>query len=548
MLELPPWISVEEITSVATAEDTSKIAELVRESGEDKRITFADLKIRTKDKKIIPFVPNPSQYRFLEKHCPKWKQGIYDIEGLRELILKGRQQGFTTLIQAIFFCLTLNEPNTQTVIIAHDTKSTETIFQMIKIFYEHLPEDKKPPTKYASRHTYFWPGINSYYSVGSRGRGGTVNNLHFSEVAWHPEAEEIAAGLLQSVPLGGNAVLESTANGLGNYYQTEWEAAGNGDSTFQQYFSPWFENPEYSVEVPHGFTRTEAEEARAKVYGLADGQLAWYRIKSKELKEKVRQEYPDCIDEAFLSSGHPYFDRDCLTDLIARCSDPLEIAAPDPISRLGKNWKFLKVWKEPEEGRRYIISGDTAEGLTDYGDPDFDSASVWDAETYEQVAHLHGRWDTHEFGLLLAELGRWYNDALIGIERNNHGHAVINAVMHSADYPAMNAGECKGVYFHEEYDARTSVKSRKPGWPTTPKTKYFALDGLASSLINRDIKINCKETLGEMMRYVKLPGSKAGGEAGSHDDRVMDAAIGDVLLKLGLWKKDRRQRIVPEII
>lgn len=498
------------------------------------RVTFEDLKIRTKDKLIVPFVPNEVQVRYLDKLCPQWREGIYDPEGLRELILKGRQEGFTTLVQAIFFCITLNEPNTQTVVIAADIDGTETIFQMVKRFYEYLPASKKPFAKYQSKRAFYWPSIDCYYSVGSKARGGTINNLHFSEAAWHPDAESIVAGLLQSVPLTGNAFIESTANGIGNFYQTEWEASGNGESTFRQHFCAWFENPEYRVEVPLEFIRTADEEKRTQLYDLDDRQLAWYRIKAKELKGLVRQEYPDSQDEAFLSSGHPYFTREHLKSMLGTVSQTIEFEIPTKHPRLTKASESLRIWKLPEADRTYVVSADTAEGLTEKGDPDFDSASVWDAQTWEQVGHLHGRWDTHEFGVLCAELGFWYNTALLGIERNNHGHAVINAALYSADYPPMIPGKCRGMYFDEGYDEDKRMAIRKPGVLTTPKTKYFNLDNLDSSIINGDIKINCPEMIAEMMRFVKLPGGKAGGESGSHDDRVMDAAIGDALLRLGL--------------
>jgi len=530
----------------ATPEQLERIKQLIGVKTSRNRVTFADLKIRTKSKQIIPFEPNYIQRQYLNKLCPRWREGVFALKGVRDIILKGRQQGFSTLIQAIFFCETLNGENTQTVVLAHDLESTERIFQMVQIFYDNLPDHKKPFAKYASKRMFYWPSINSYYSVGTAGaktygRGGTINNVHFSEVAFAECADLVASALLQAVPVDGNVFEESTANGVGNYFSDEWELSRNGESAFRRHFCPWFETSEYRLATGAEFVCTDDEQKKAEQFGLDDEQLNWYRTKRKELKEKVAQEYPHTEEEAFLSSGHPYFDRDKLTEILGMCKDAIQIESPTPTSRLGKAWTKLKVWKVPVAGRGYIISADTAEGLPGKkGDEsDFDSASVWDAETYEQVAHLHGKWDTHEYGLILAELGVWYNTALIGVERNNHGHAVINSILHAANYPPMKPGSFGGLYFHEEYDAHGKFSARKPGWPTTPKTKYFALDGLASTLIEGDSIINCKETIAEMMRYVKLPGGQAGGEAGSHDDRVMDAAIGDVLLKLGLWKKTR---------
>jgi hypothetical protein len=131
---------------------------------------------------------------------------------------------------------------------------------------------------------------------------------------------------------------------------------------------------------------------------------------------------------------------------------------------------------------------------------------------------------------MLADLGRWYNTALIGVERNNHGHAVLNALLHSAGYPQSHGAG--GIYFHQEYDEKKNPTSMRPGWPTTPKTKYFALDGLATSLTGGDIHPRSRRTVSELMTYVKKSGGKAGGEGRSHDDAVIALSIADALLKM----------------
>ena len=510
------------------------------------RVTLHDLKIRTKDRRIVTFEPNAIQILYLDEVCPRWREGYYDLAGVRDILLKARQFGFSTLILAILFCQTVNDPNTQTIVIAHDTESTERLFQIVKRFYNYLPAHKKPRAQYANRREYLWPDLDSCFYVGTAGsgnfgRGGTINNVHASEVAFWPHGNDIIVGLLESVPADGNVIFESTANGLGNLFHREYAAAKNGDSIFRPKFFPWFQHLEYRAEAID-FVRSAEEEKLVAKFGLDDEQLAWRRIKAITLRENLPQEYPATDLEAFLTSGYPYFDREKLFEQKANTSAQIECAAPDTSRLLKREWEHIKVWKAPEPNRTYVIGADTAEGLTDGGDSDFDSADVADAETWEQVAHIHGRWDTHEYGLILAELGFWYNTALLGIERNNHGHAVINAARHEGNYPDQVPGACKGMYLHEEYDEQKNVRARKPGWPTTSKTKYFALDGLATSIMEGDNKINCAETLSEMGTFVKKPGGKAGGEGSSHDDRVMSFAITDALLRSGLYKKAAKAR------
>lgn len=499
-------------------------------------VTMDDLRIRDRRRRIVPLVPNPTQAKYLSM----LGEGFV---GNREIILKSRQLGLSTLILALIFLDTVNTPNTYSAVIAHDTESTIRLFQMVQRFYENLPEEKRPKTEHANRREYTWPELGSTFFVGtagarSFGRGSTINNLHCSEVAFWPDGETLMTGLLEAVPADGNVFIESTANGLGNYFHAEWEAAESGQSAFEPRFFAWHDDPEYVTEVPDGFEMTDDEAALASTYGLSAEQIAWRREKTLVLKDKFPQEYPSDPAEAFIVTGSPYFDRLALAQALTECPAPDPVAAmeyvPVRFSRLRRELAAgnLTIYASPGRDEKYVIGADTAEGLTRHNHHDFDSADVLSASDWEQVAHLHGLWDTHEFGLILAELGEYYNMALIAVERNNHGHAVINALLHSANYPKQTARTASGVYYHEEYDERKRPKARRPGWPTTIKTKAFALDGLATSVVNGDIVINHRPTISEMMRFVKLPGGGAAGEGSSHDDRVMSLAIADAVLKV----------------
>lgn len=497
-------------------------------------ITLHDLKIRTTERDLVQFRPNLVQSDYLNVLQPGWtSESLIWLQGIRDIILKARQEGMTTLIEALIFMDTLNRPYTQSVIIAHELRSTEKIFQMIRRYYDNLPGDKKPITKYASKHEFYWPEIDSSFYVGTAGerdfgRGSTINNVHGSEVASWPDAKGILAGLLQAVPATGNVWLESTAQGVGNYFNTEYVASQEGDSSFTARFFPWHAHKDYRTELPpEGLGKLKPDEEKLKsVYQLSLEQLYWRRNKQKELKELFVQEYPITPEEAFIFTGNSYFDLEQLADILQGLPEhgirPRQ--APTRLRSL-RAGEFI-VFKNPEKGRKYILAADTAEGINEEGDHDYDSAHVFDAETYEEVCHLHGRWDTNDYGLLLADLGHWYNDAWLGIERNNHGHAVINAVLHNTDYPRMTPAEpTTGLYFHKEYDEKKKIKVRKPGWPTTTKTKFFALDQLANLISSGDIRFRSRSTVRELMNFAKLPGGKAGAPPGHKDDRVMSSAI-----------------------
>lgn len=520
-------------------------------------VTFADLKIRTKGRTLVDFKPNAVQVKYLDMLADenpefRWRDGVYSLRGIREDVLKARQQGMSTLWLALYFLDTINTPMTQTLILAHDAPTTEKLFKIVHRFYEHLPAHLKRPKKYSSKREIEFSDIDSIISVGTAGsagvgRGGTVNNVHMSERAFWRDGGDVEIGLMESVPLDGNATRETTANGL-NEYADERTEMRDGGGQFKPRFFAWSENPEYAIETPPNFILTEEEEKLARLFDLSDAQLNWRRSKrlSKKQHEKFPQEYPLTEAEAFLSSGNGYFDNEKLTELLVELEDeefaPIAFDVPPVYRNLRRERDALTVWEEPQPGRVYVIGADTAEGINGRGDHDYDSASVWDAETEVEVARLHGRWNTHIYGLMIAELGFWYNTALLGIERNNHGHAVINAALYTANYPEAISDNSTGLYMHQEYDEKKQPTSRRPGFPTSSRSvKFMILDDLASAVENGDFHARSPQLIAEMQRFVKLPGGKAGAETG-HDDRVMDAAIARRMLNL----RPRRVVVIDE--
>jgi hypothetical protein len=142
------------------------------------------------------------------------------------------------------------------------------------------------------------------------GRGSTIQYFHGSEVAFWPNAEKHAAGVLQAVPdaPGTEIIKESTANGLGNYFHKEWQLAESGKSEYIAIFVPWYWQDEYRRPVPADFVMTIEEENYKDAYDLDMEQMAWRRNKITELGELLfKQEYPATAAEAFQMSGHDPF-------------------------------------------------------------------------------------------------------------------------------------------------------------------------------------------------------------------------------------------------
>jgi hypothetical protein len=127
-------------------------------------------------------------------------------------------------------------------------------------------------------------------------------------VAFWPNAATHAAGVIQAVPdiPGTEIILESTANGLGNYFHSTWQEAEAGLSDYQAIFVPWYWQDEYRKPVNQYFPLDKEETEYQQAYGLDLEQMAWRRAKITELKDPLlfKQEYPATAAEAFQTTGH----------------------------------------------------------------------------------------------------------------------------------------------------------------------------------------------------------------------------------------------------
>ena len=232
---------------------------------------------------------------------------------VRALILKGRQQGCSTYVGARFYHRTTWNKGIRTFILTHEDAATQNLFEMVNRYHEHCPVFVRPETGAANAKELFFSKLDSGYKIGTAGtkgvgRSSTVQLFHGSEVAFWPNAEAHAAGVLQAVPdeEGTEVILESTANGLGNFFHQRWQDAENGASEDIAIFVPWYWQEEYRKPVPEGFQPTAEEHDYALMYGLELDQVVWRRNKIAELRDAAlfKQEYPATAAEAFQSSGH----------------------------------------------------------------------------------------------------------------------------------------------------------------------------------------------------------------------------------------------------
>lgn len=271
------------------------------------------LKIRTKSGSVEPFTLNKAQ---LHIHSEIERQKG-ETSKVRVLILKGRQQGCSTYVGGRFYHIVSWTKGTQAFILTHALDATQNLYKMAQRYYENTPSCVKPEVSTSNSKELIFGILDSGYKLGTAenkavGRSATIQLLHGSEVAFWNNAAEHAKGIMQAVPSepGTEIILESTANGLGNFFHQQWQQAEAGLSDFRAIFVPWFWQDEYSREVGEDFGVTVDEQRLKDLYGLTDKQLNWRRYKIIELsvsgqdgEKAFKQEYPCTPNEAFITTG-----------------------------------------------------------------------------------------------------------------------------------------------------------------------------------------------------------------------------------------------------
>lgn len=516
------------------------------------------LKIRAKDARIIPLAPKPAQEKLLRTVEKLKSQG----KPIRIIILKARQLGFSTYIQGLFFNDEVSNELKNGMIVAHEDEASKNLYQMYRTFYEYLPPELTPMTKYSNAQEMLFenptndvdikrknPGLRSKVSVQSArnvdaGRSQTIHNLHCSEVAFWRDPKTLMTGLLQTVPGTPNTMvfIESTANGVGGWFYDFWNAAVRGENDFIPLFFPWFEEPEYTTPFPSKKDKKEfikevnettivdgmvvhtEEYDLMKEYNLTYEQLYWRRktisTQCSGDVEMFRQEYPSTADEAFVASGRPRFNVTSLRAYRKQQEDGergyLEykqgsvVFVPDPKG-------YVEIWRKPrrsidEEPEFFAIGADVAEGLKD---GDYSCAYVGDND-FNVVAKWYGHIDPDLFGKELVKLGKYYNDAYIGVESNNHGLTTLRAIQ-AEDY--------FNIYFMKTHDKVTDVITQKIGWQTTNRTKPLMIDKLAEFIRERWLGVKCRTFISEAFTYVREDNGSTNAQSGCHDDTVMAMAI-----------------------
>lgn len=499
--------------------------------------------IVNKKQQTVPFFINDVQQEFISiiNNAKKdYRNGL--ITDLTFLVLKGRQQGFTSFITAYQLAISLLNKNFQGFTLADKTDNTEAIFQnKAKFPYEQLPDIIKPTEKFNNKRQLLFEKLNSNWSVDTAtenvGRSRTINFFHGSECGFWKSISKVQAGLGEAFTIDCIKIYESTANGY-NDFQKMWE---NG--TGIKCFFEWWKTKEYRTNFESNKTK---EDFINKVYNsnewiferikilienkhLELEQVYWYYKKYEKYidKDLIKQEYPCSAEEAFLASGNCIFDKEKIINRIQQLKGPIkqgyfkyetyynekenEVLIDDnSIQWVEDVHGYIKVYEEPIEGYPYVLGGDTAGD----GSDNFTGQALNNI-TGNQAAVLKHQFDEDMYAKQMYCLGICYNKALIGIETNYSTYP--NKELERLQYP--------NLFIREKEDTYTHKPIKSYGFETNKKTRPIIIARLVEEYRDNIEQVNDKDTLKEALTFIKNENGRPEAQEGYHDDLIMAKAI-----------------------
>lgn len=314
---------------------------------------------------------------------------------------------------------------------------------------------------------------------------GVVHNCLITELSFWEKAEEKMYALEASVPIEGKIVIESTPESVGNLYHRMWVTDDNGYE--KKKYGWWW-----------GYSFEEKEIIRKRMNNPI----------------KFAQEY----ELEFLATGRPVFDVKVIKE---QRKNIMEVGETRTIELDGQLKEFtiyeqdgLTIYREPEPGGIYAVGADVSEGVEG---GDYSVAIVWDRKTGEEVAMYRGLIAPDLFGEKLDKIGRYYNNALMVVEVNNHGLTTLT-ILKQKIYPSL--------YFRPtKLETVGTPFSDKIGWKTTKVTRPLLIDDFAQALRDGILTIRSKKLIDELMVFVYDDSNNMVPQSGFHDDCCVEGTL-----------------------
>jgi hypothetical protein len=433
------------------------------------------------------------------------------LDHRRIVILKARQIGMSWLFGAAYpLWLAQFHPAKLAMLFSRGEDESTELVRKCRFIWTRQPEWMRVPLSKDNAMLLEFQGLDSrimaFPCKPDAGSGFTAAYVLSDEHAKQQYAKQQEGAIRPTIDMGGQHVSLSSAYGPGTHHHNIWRGANAGTNGYHPIFFPYTCHPKRD-------------------------QQWWDRMKPTYDEEWVfHQEYPRSAREAIQSSVPRIFP-DTYLEIEApnavTSTDVLRTQADEDLSLLsrvqsrGEELGF-RCYQLPRPDGHYVMGVDVAEGQIN---GDASSAVVLDRETGEEVAVLHGRWDVEDFAKYELALGEAYH-ALVGIERNNHGGAVIKAHLRLQVARPFKRRTSRLFYEKALFDAQGKIsRAGKPGWYTSVRTKPLMITDLQTAVREKDVKVASQALLNEMEVFQQKEDGSMGAPKGYHDDLVMALAI-----------------------
>ncbi|MCM1440824.1 MAG: hypothetical protein NC131_16735 [Roseburia sp.] len=474
---------------------------------------------------------------------------------LRVIVLKARQWGASTLIQAymawIQICL---HRNWNSLICAHVKDAASAIRGAYTKLLDNYPaaywdSEETPEFKPYERaqNIRVIKGRGCRVTIGSAEsqdsfRGADYAMAHLSETAFwgatptrSPEqCVRAVCGAVAYIP-DSLIIMESTANGVGNYFHREWLRCRDGNGDKEAVFVPWYRSEIYALTPPDYKELAESlsdYERHLWDLGLDLDQIYWFRMKLREYPdmESFQAEYPTSDTEAFASTGNCVFSPKSVDELRKGCAVPVFTGEPSRSGVVEDVKGRLTVWKHPEQGHSYVVAVDVG-GRSDKAD--WSVIAVMRRATATASAEIVAQWRGHcDHDVLVDKaewLARYYRTALLVIESNTLECASYGGTETAGDANlfVLNrlSARYPNLYMRESFDTLTRERTRRIGFHTNTATKAMLINGLVEAVREGAYIERCCGACDELATYEQRPNGSYAAKVGCHDDMVMTRAM-----------------------
>jgi hypothetical protein len=450
------------------------------------------IKIQHPVRGTIPLDPYPFQRDALN----------FFAENRFTLILKSRQMGITTLIAAYSLWLMIFNKDKNVLVISIKQETSKEIITKVRFANDRLPswlkrsadEDNKLSLRLDNGSQ-----IAAVSAAADAARSKAISLLILDEAAFIDDIEEIWKSAYNTLSTGGRSIVLSTPNGVGNWFHQKWVEAEKKKNDFRTMRLMWSLHPERNQ--------------------------SWRDEQTKQLGIKGASQECDC---SFISSGNNVIDLNILSDY-----EENKIREPKELRRNNSLWIF----DYPDPHKDYIVCADCARG----DGSDYSAAHVLDIDTLEQVAEFQDQIPTDEFGDLLVSIATEYNDALLVVERENIGWAVLQTIVdRQYKNTFYSSNDLKIIEIHRQMTNRFYSEEKKvlPGFSTTIKTRPLIVSKLEAYFRSKEVDIRSIRLINELKTFI-WDNNKAQAAPNYNDDLIMSLGI-------GLWVRDTAIRLRQE--